>query len=177
MSEKRSLLSCIIFSLAAGGCTVVETVRLAVPAEIRYKDHTAEEHMDFGVVYEEMGDLRRARRQYRWSVRRDPGNPIAHANLGNVQYRRGRWRAAESAYERAVDLDEGYLPAINNLAYIYVKHRQQPDRAVALLEPFVSEDTGEYRDFILATLILAHDAKGDKERADALRRIAAQPAH
>jgi Flp pilus assembly protein TadD len=77
---------------------------------------TANEHNDLGVAYESQGKIELARKEYRKSVRMDPGHARTWVNLGNADAAGGRWRDAERSYRRALVLDAADADAMNNLA-------------------------------------------------------------
>lgn len=60
--------------------------------------------------------LRRALQEYIAGQRMNLDRPEALSNLGNVYLRLGRAEEAETAYQRAIALDPGFVPAYVNLA-------------------------------------------------------------
>jgi len=90
---------------------------------------TAVEHNDLGVAYEAGGQPVLAAREYRASLRLDPHQGRARVNLGNVDAGRGRWRAAEKSYRRALRDSVGDADAMNNLAIALHRQSRKPDEA------------------------------------------------
>ncbi len=78
--------------------------------------HSSVQHSDFGVVYEQGGNLEEARRQYEWAVQKAESNHVAWANLGNVAVKMGDVEVAQTAWRRSLELQPGYGPAVVNLA-------------------------------------------------------------
>ena len=69
------------------------------------------------IAAEQVGRLDSARRGYAAALGRWPGNPVAHAGLGNAAYARGDFPAAERAFRDALDLAPRDAGLWNNLAY------------------------------------------------------------
>ena len=155
----------LLLVLGFSGCGTVRAVRLMLPPEVQFDEHDSQTHCNFGVVYEQAGDLRRARRQYRWAIRKEGTNHVAWANLGNVYLKIGRWRSARKCYGQALQVEDSYLPARNNLAVTYLDHGRTPEEAVALLEGTVSELPVEHATEILDTLMRAYEKTGNTAKA------------
>ena len=66
--------------------------------------------------FESTGHLDLAAEGYMAAVERWPDEAMAWTALGNVRYLRRDLAAAESAYQRALELSPGFGPACNNLA-------------------------------------------------------------
>ncbi|MDQ7780880.1 MAG: hypothetical protein RDV41_14380, partial [Planctomycetota bacterium] len=65
------------------------------------RDYTAEQHFDFGAVYEDEGRLEDALAQYNFCLKRDPRFALAHVGLGNISMRKGNRDEALRGYKRA----------------------------------------------------------------------------
>ena len=65
-----------------------------------------------------LGDLDQARHHLERALREEPGNAIAHANLGNLQKDLGRIDLALPSYRAALALDPGNAVTHSNLAYM-----------------------------------------------------------
>ena len=138
------------------GCSVL---RVDAPPPLTHARYTSETHNDFGVAYENEGELERARRQYRQAVDKDETNHVAWTNLGNVLYRSGRGREAQDAYRRALALAPGYGPAVNNLAMACLEAEPpRPGLALKILEAHLALVEPPYRAAVLETLDEAREA-------------------
>lgn len=166
----RKLLLVASIGLAASGCAAVRMARMLVPPEVQYDDHDSQTHCNFGVIYEQSGDLKRAKRQYKWALRRDPTNHVALTNLGNIALSEGDWREARELYQSALDIVPAYIPAVNNLAVIFLEKDHSPQDAIALIEPFRDNLPEETRREVLDTLFSAYMAADSLAEADATRR-------
>jgi tetratricopeptide (TPR) repeat protein len=90
------------------------------------------------------GDTDEAIKQFSKSIELRP-SVLAHHHLGNTFIRLGRIPEAVSQFDAAVSLDERFIPAANNLAWLLAtsKHEAVRDgpRAVELAERICSMDT------------------------------------
>jgi tetratricopeptide (TPR) repeat protein len=86
------------------------------PPRLDYSKYTAEQLNDFGVVYEESGNLAEAQRAYSKALEKDPSNHVAASNLGNIYCRKGEYEEAFVHYRKALAIRPDYVPALNNLA-------------------------------------------------------------
>lgn len=67
-------------------------------------------------------DLRRLDREidcFRQLVDSDPANPQYRVDLGYTHFRRGQYGQALSQFEKAIDLDNGFMPAYLSQGYAY----------------------------------------------------------
>lgn len=87
---------------------------------------------DWGEQRAEAGELAAARQRLERAIRLDPTNRVAYYNLGVVQERLLLWDAALGSYRVAAEA--GHLPAINNLAHLYLA-RQDYAAATQVLVP------------------------------------------
>ncbi len=78
--------------------------------------HTAQEHLERGVAFEQQSDLAAASIEYRNALQKDPGNAEGRFRLGMLMLGAGDARAAEEELARARDLgwdlDELRLPLL-----------------------------------------------------------------
>jgi tetratricopeptide (TPR) repeat protein len=64
-------------------------------------------------------------------------NPKAiaiHMLIGTVHETRGRYAESQRAYEKALELDPRFVPAANNLAYLYSEHGGDREKALQLAQ-------------------------------------------
>lgn len=132
------------------------------PPPLTYARHTAEAHNDFGVAYEDAGELERALQQYRKSVEKAPASPTAWTNLGNVLFKSGRGAEARDAYRQALALAPGYGPAVNNLAMAYLEDEPpRPGLALQILESHLALVDQVYLASVEETLAEVRAARAD----------------
>lgn len=92
----------------------------------------AAEHHREGLL--RLGDGRPAEAvdEFAAAVAAEPGNPEYHKNLGKAYRLCGDLDAAIACYRRAIEIDPEYMPALNNLAVIYIG-KGRAEEAEALL--------------------------------------------
>jgi tetratricopeptide (TPR) repeat protein len=90
---------------------------------------TAEQHFDFGTVYEQEGRLDDAEAQYKFCLEQVPNHVPAHVGLGNIHLRRGNTEEAQRWYEKALQIDPNLPIALNNLAWLRVETRTRLNEA------------------------------------------------
>lgn len=76
------------------------------------------------------GKLDEARRAVSGVISQKPANLTAHLLLGNVEQEARNYPAAIEQYRKAVELDEGSVEALNDLAYALAEFGKQPDEAL-----------------------------------------------
>ena len=99
---------------------------------------SATEHNDLGVAYEAGGQPKLAAHEYHKSLHLDAHQGRARVNLGNVDAARGRWRAAEKSYRRALRDSSADADAMNNLAIALHRQGRRPAEARAWAERAVA---------------------------------------
>ena len=95
---------------------------------------TATEYNDLGVVYESIGRLDLAAKEYRKALKLDAKFARARVNLGNIEAARGKWPRAESHYRRALRDSTTDYDAMNNLAVALLNQRRNLAEALKLAE-------------------------------------------
>ncbi len=72
--------------------------------------------------------------RFQWANRLMLGRDAnVHFNLGNAHELMFAYDKAEAEYQKALEVDNTHLPAINNLARLYVVDRHKPDEALIIL--------------------------------------------
>ncbi len=72
----------------------------------------------------DLGELVRAEQHYRLALRLQPGNVLAHTNLGSVLAVTGRLDEAVEEFNRALEIDPGLTPA---RLYLAMAERDRAD--------------------------------------------------
>jgi putative PEP-CTERM system TPR-repeat lipoprotein len=78
------------------------------------------------------GRVERAREVYEKINRENPGYIPATFSLAAIHDKQGDKRQALALYRACLDQDEDYVPALNNLAYLYVENYRELDKALDL---------------------------------------------
>jgi len=142
------LLAAAAVAVSLGGCA--HLVVLHDPL-------SATEHNDLGVAYEAGGQPKLAAREYHRSLHLDAHQGRARVNLGNVDAARGRWRAAEKSYRRALRDSSADADAMNNLAIALHRQGRRPDEARAWAARAVT--TGGPRDSLYRATLAEVDRR------------------
>lgn len=118
------------------------------------------------------GDLEGARRSAEKSLEMDETAPEVHNLLGYVAALDGRAEEAIEHYERALELDDGFVEAMLNAAEVYLHPLHDWDRAAALIDDaleWIVED-----EELADALLLKFDAMLGKNDQVGAARVAAQ---
>ena len=73
--------------------------------EMGNKKELAENRYKLALIYEYIGGLDKAEREYREAIRINPGHAGAHNNLGNLLYNLKRFEEAEKEYREAIRIN------------------------------------------------------------------------
>jgi Flp pilus assembly protein TadD len=84
------------------------------------------------------GKLKEAEKKYQWLIQNVSDNPRPYNNLGNLYARLGEKEKARTQYEKALQLNPGYLIARLNLAVLSLKHGET-DEALKWLREGIKE--------------------------------------
>ena len=116
-------------------------------------DQTAEEYRIRGYEQQKKGDFKGALDFYSKALNLGVSTAILFNDLGVVYEQLGLGEKAEYYYLKAVALDENYLPAYTNLAYLYLDRGDQ-QKAVELFKERLSRSPIDdpWRDKILEEL-------------------------
>lgn len=117
-------------------------------------------HGLLGDLYREQGLDRQAIDAYREELRLDPGNHVAHAQLGLLHVARGDRDAARRHLEEALRLEPGFPPAAANLVALLYDGGQL-DEALARGEALLERHPGEYKTRYLVGMVLLERGEVD----------------
>lgn len=145
--------------LALCGCALL-------PHHVDYSKYSSEELNDFGVVYEQAGNLREAERLYSKALAKDRTNCTAFSNLANVYYQQRKLIKAVSCYQRALTICPGYVPALNNLANIQIETGDYARAEDHLKKALELAQTPEEKRAVYLSLASLSRSRGDKEDSE-----------
>lgn len=94
--------------------------------------------VNLGIAHVKSGQLAEAEQAFKTALERNPDNPTAYNQLGIVYRQLGRFKEADGAYSRAIELSPDYALAHLNLGVLCDLYLQQPERALAQYERYVS---------------------------------------
>lgn len=123
-----------------------------LPRSVRSGDALdPQEHVRLGGAYEAQGLRAEAVAQYEAAVLRDPACAEGWVALGNIDFRDGRFEAAEASYRKAVTASPRHPGACNNLAMTILARNGDLAEAEALARDALAQP-GSLRPYILDTL-------------------------
>lgn len=151
-------------TFAVGGFVLLALCGCALlPHQVDYSKYTAEELNDFGVVYEQAGNLREAERVYKKALAKDPANPVTASNLANIYYQQRKFDKAANCYRKALAICPEYVPALNNLANVQIETRDYASAEENLKKALELAQTPEEKRAVYLTLTSLNRSAGDKQ--------------
>ena len=112
------------------GCAILLFVIPTAPAAGHALRDEAETYRAQGYEAQQRGDRQEAMAFYQKAVALDPSYPVPHNDVGTVLEDEGRLEEAERAYEQALSITPHCLEAHANLALLYERMGQQPEKAL-----------------------------------------------
>lgn len=150
--------ACLV-SFAFCGCA-------ALTGKVDYSKYTSEELNDFGVVYEQAGNLRQAERVYKQALAKDPANHIAASNLANVYCQNGKLDKAVSTYQKALTICPDYVPALNNLSNVQIETKDYASAEQNLQKALERAETSQEKRAVYLSFATLKEKTGDKDQAE-----------
>src|SRR5437763_9411677 len=142
-----------------------------VEAELRKAvESNPEEAMHWsalGAVLLPQGKSEEAADAFRRSLELNNNDPLTWSNLGAAQWAQGRLDEADDAYAKSVSLSRENLSILRNYARLLTE-RQQPERALKLLEEVLNREPHNESSWLLAGNAL--QVWGDMDQATAAYR-------
>lgn len=124
-------------------------------------------HFRVGMLYVESGNFEKAIRAFENSIHLRP-SVLAHFNLGNALLQQSQLTKALEHFKSAIALDSNFVPASNNLAWIWSTHSDKkirnPVPALELAERICAQPA-QRNSSHLDTLAVAYAANGNFEKA------------
>lgn len=88
--------------------------------------------LQLGRYYSSLGDYPKALTYFDSVIKSDEKSFQAHAMQGDVYLKTGRRSKAVASYTRALELNDRYIPALNNLAMLYAEEAKTAPEALRL---------------------------------------------
>lgn len=161
-----SLIVVLVLTLAAGGCGG-DSSAPPTAATSATVDPAVELLLSTGLDQLETGDQAAAETTFDTVLTLEPDNSYAHYNLGLIAQDRGDLDAARASYERALDTDATFVPALYNLGILTEKEDLQA--AVDLYRRAVAADASFAPAHMRLGFALTHLGE-DEEAARFLQR-------
>ena len=70
--------------------------------------------------------------KYKELIEKEPGRAVLHSVLGSLYERKEMYDLAENHYKKALNIDSEFIPAINNLAYLFAERGKDLNQAMDL---------------------------------------------
>jgi tetratricopeptide (TPR) repeat protein len=90
-------------------------------------------HLNLARAYHKSHQLQKALKYYRISLRINPNQPVAHNEMGMLFWDLKSFYFADAAFQKAYQLDNQYVDALNNLTTSSMMFKQY-DQAIAYLD-------------------------------------------
>ena len=100
---------------------------------------TAFWHLTLARAYGELRQLGKALKGYRASLQINPDQPVAHNEMGMVFWRLKSFYFADAAFQKAYQLDNQYVDAVNNLVSSSMLFKQY-DQAITYINRLLEID-------------------------------------
>ncbi len=101
---------------------------------------SAKEHLQLGLSYEAKGEWNLAISEYQAALEKGESPSTIQGYLGNVYYGKKNYPKAEKSYRKALQLDPGNAPVLNNLAALYLNEGKELIEAERLVQRAIEVD-------------------------------------
>jgi len=106
-------------------------------------------HNNLGVLLLRKGRVYEAAEEFEWARKLMPGHPDPRVNLALALETAGREREAIDAYDAALAVYDGYLPALQGKARLQVAIGRADEETIAALDEIALRGTEPWRDWAL----------------------------
>ena len=117
-----------------------------------------------GDLYNRFGFFDKALQVYKNGVENNPEAKRLYQGMGVAQLKLGRAEEAAASFQKAIELDNNYAPALFNLALARVE-MGQPDEALKSLEEYISRADASEESRVIAANGLIAEIQAKKEEA------------
>ena len=104
-------------------------------------------HNNLGVVFLNQGKLYEAANEFEWARKLMPGHPDPRFNLAMTLEQAGQVDDALASYTAALEVYDGFLPAIQGLASLTLRSRREDERMRGWLEDIALRGEGAWREW------------------------------
>ncbi|VAW55274.1 hypothetical protein MNBD_GAMMA06-1048 [hydrothermal vent metagenome] len=94
-------------------------------------------YVNLAMAHNALGDTKAAEENLISALKLDIGHPVANNELGMLYRKKGRFKAARTAYENAIKDNPDYLPAIKNLGILCDLYIRDYDCALQQFEDYL----------------------------------------
>jgi len=104
-------------------------------------------HNNLGVILLDRGVLYEAANEFEWARKLMPGHPAPRVNLAMTLERAGRFDDAISAYDAALAVFDGHLPAIQGKARLQIRSGRVDETTLAMLDEISLRGDDDWREW------------------------------
>jgi len=94
-------------------------------------------YVNIAIAHNKLGDIKAAEENLISALKLDIGHPVANNELGLLYRKKGKFKAARTAYENAIKEHPDYLPAIKNLGVLCDLYMHDFDCALQQFEDYL----------------------------------------
>ena len=94
-------------------------------------------YVNIAIAHNKLGDIEAAEENLISALKLDIGHPVANNELGLLYRKKGKFKAARTAYENAIKEHPEYLPAIKNLGVLCDLYMHDFDCALQQFENYL----------------------------------------
>ena len=129
-------------TIEAGIAATMDVVEIEKAVKATMSPSLAEEHVNRGVTYNELGESRKAIQEYDKAIQLDPKDARAYNNRGAAYRKLGEHQRAIHDYDKAIQLDpnDGYAYYTRGFTYVELGEHQRGkkdfDKACSLDKQF-----------------------------------------
>ncbi len=104
-------------------------------------------HNNLGVILLDRGSLYEAANEFEWARKLMPGHPAPRVNLAMTLERAGRYDDAISAYDAALAVFDGHLPALQGKARLQIRKNRIDETTLAMLDEIALRGDADWREW------------------------------
>ncbi len=117
-----------------------EKYAVAIPvlnAVIEREKRLPAPYVNVAIAHNKLGDTKAAEENLILALKLDISHPVANNELGLLYRKKGKFKAARTAYENAINEHPDYLPAIKNLGILCDLYMHDFDCALQQFEDYL----------------------------------------
>jgi len=100
-------------------------------------------YVNVAIAYNKLGEVEAAEKNLISALKLDIGHPVANNELGLLYRKKGKFRAARTAYENAIKEHPEYLPVIKNLGVLCDLYMHDFECALQQFEDYLELQPGD----------------------------------
>ncbi|WDP90167.1 MAG: tetratricopeptide repeat protein [Desulfobacter sp.] len=125
----------VILNLKAGLLIALgqtEPAKQSLELSIRKNPAYIPPYLTLAGLHKAGGNTDQAMALYTELIRHRPDQAAPHTLLGTLYEKKNKWDLAETHYKKSLSVNPNFIPALNNLAFLYAQQNRNLDEALAL---------------------------------------------